>query len=185
MTNLKDLKIYIVEYKEEAADVFKETFKDIKNVIVYQDDIMHFFLKHRDEIDCLVSPANAFGNMSGGYDARLSDILGWDFQNEVQQYIKDNYYGEQVVGTSFILKTKLPHLSLIHTPTMRYPSRIKDPNTVYHCMRSTLICALKNDITCIVIPVFGRFCGCILPEVASAKMKKAYLQILTKTSQND
>ena len=27
--------------------------------------------------------------MDGGFDARLSDILGWDFQLKVQQYIKE------------------------------------------------------------------------------------------------
>ena len=83
MNDLKSLKIYIVEYNSHSADVFKEAFKECLNVTVINDDLYHFFKTHQNEIDCLVSPANSFGEMSGGFDARLSDILGWDFQEKV------------------------------------------------------------------------------------------------------
>ena len=96
----------------------------------------------------------------------------------LQDYIKENFYGEQGVGTSFIIKTDIPNLSLIHTPTMQYPSKILDDMIVYYCMRSTLICALKNDIKSIVIPVFGGACGCVEPEITSKRLKDAYMQIL-------
>ena len=180
MTNLKDLKIYIVDIGSETVDTFSETFKDYSNVTVLLDDLMDFFHEHQDEIDCLVSPANSFGHMTGGYDARLSDILGWDFQLEVQAYINKNFNGEQPVGTSFIIKTHLPHLSLIHTPTMRYPSRIHDNTVIYRCMESTLLCALKNNIKCIVIPVFGGACGGLSPDITSKRMLEAYQDLLKK-----
>lgn len=122
--------------------------------------------------------------MTGGYDAALSNILGWAFQCKVRDYIKKEYYGEQVVASSFIIKTDLPHLSLIHTPIMRYPSRIKDDMIVYYCMCSTLICVLKNDIKYIVISVFGGSCGGISGEVAGKRMREAYDQILGKVGPN-
>ncbi|MCQ2795233.1 MAG: macro domain-containing protein [Bacilli bacterium] len=178
MSNIKDLKIYIVEYSKYTADIFKDAFKGCKNITVINDDLKNFFINHKDEIDCLVSPANSYGHMSGGFDARLSDILGWDFQLKVQDYIKTHFNSCQPVGTSFIIKTHLPHLSLIHTPTMKYPSRILDDSIIETCMASTLTCALDNDIKCIVIPVFGGSCGGLSPEVTSKRMLNAYKKLL-------
>ena len=63
--------------------------------------------EHKD-IDCLVSPANAFGMMTGGYDAALSNNPGCDFRNKVQWYIQDHFYGEQGVATSLLIETDLP-----------------------------------------------------------------------------
>lgn len=180
MTELKDLKIYIVDNEDYKISIFKTIFKDIKNVECVTSDIGWFYNTHIKEIDCLVSPANAFGHMTGGYDAALSDIFGWDYQKKVQQYIIDNFYGEQLVGTSFIIDTPLKEVKLIHTPTMQYPSIIKDDMVVYHSMRATLMCALKNDIKCIVIPIFGGACGRINANIASRRMKEAYLQILNR-----
>lgn len=180
MTKLEDLKIYIVDISSDTCEKFKEEFTNISNVEIVCGDIKQFFSDNKDKIDCLVSPANAFGYMTGGYDAALSDILGWDFQQKVRKYIIDNFYGEQGVGTSFIIKTDLDNLSLIHTPTMQYPSIIKDNMVVYYCMRSTLICALQNDVKGIVIPVFGGLCGKVDGKVAAIRMKQAYEQIQYK-----
>ncbi|MCQ2792726.1 MAG: macro domain-containing protein [Bacilli bacterium] len=180
MTNINNLKIYIVEYNSNSALIFKEAFKEYKNVTVINDDLMHFFQLHQEEIDCLVSPANSYGHMAGGFDARLSDILGWDFQEKVQQYIKEHFNGCQPVATSFMIKTHLPHLSLIHTPTMKYPSPIEDDQIISKCTTATLLCALKNNIKCIILPVFGGSCGGLSPEVTSQRMKESYIALLHK-----
>ncbi len=177
MKHLNEIKIYIVDMDSFTCKVLEEEFCDVPNVKVVHADIRRFYSEHNEEIDCLVSPANAFGRMTGGYDAALSSILGWDFQKKVQAYIKEHFYGEQGVGTSFIIKTDFPNLSLIHTPTMQYPSVIKDDMIVYYCMRSTLICALENDVNCIVIPVFGGACGGVDPQISSKRLKQAYTQI--------
>lgn len=177
VTNIKDLQIYIVDIDPMMCQAMQNKFRNVSTVQVVQSDIKAFFEKNRNAIDCLVSPANAYGYMSGGYDARLSDILGWDFQEKVQNYIKDNCFGEQGVGTSFIIKTNLSNLYLIHTPTMQRPNIIKDDMIVYYCMRSTLMCAMQNNIKSIVIPVFGGSCGGLTPEIASTRMFDAYRQI--------
>ena len=179
MKEIKDMNIYIVDRDVYSCQVLTDSFSDHENVTIHHADIRRFYSEH-PEIDCLVSPANAFGLMTGGFDAALSDILGWDFQKKVQKYIQDHFYGEQGVGTSFYIETDNPGVALIHTPTMQYPSLIKDDLIVYYCMRSTLICALEHDVNTIVIPVFGGACGCVEPENAAKRMKEAYEQILTR-----
>lgn len=60
---------------------------------------------------------------------------------------------------------------------MRYPSVILDDMIVYYCMRSTLICAMENDVTNVVIPVFGGATGRVDVKVAAVRMREAYDQI--------
>ena len=180
MIKLKDLKIYIVSVDMDVTEALNESFSDIKNVFIYNEDIRDFYDKKSDEIDCLVSPANSYGYMTGGYDAALSDILGWEFQYKVQGYIKRHYFGEQPVASSFIIDTDIPGLRLIHTPTMRYPDTIEDDMIIYQCMRTTLMCALRHDVTCIVIPAFGASIGGVDPYVVADRMLDGYLQIKSK-----
>ena len=176
MKSITEMKMYIVSNDSCGCKAMKREFADVANVEVYHTDIRRFFSEH-SEIDCLVSPANAFGVMTGGYDAALSNILGWDFQKKVQEYIKQHFYGEQPVGTSFIIDTDIEGVRLIHTPSMQYPSIIKDDLVVYHCMRSTLMCALENDVKVLVLPIFGAACGGVDSAVAAKYMKDAYDQI--------
>ncbi len=181
MTKLKDLKIYIVSIDDEAVESLTEEFDGIKNVHIINEDIRDFYERKLDEIECLVSPANAYGYMTGGYDAALSDILGWDFQNKVQDYIKRHYFGEQPVGSSFIIDADIPGLRLIHTPTMQYPSPIEDDMVVYQCMRTTLMCAMRHDVGCIVLPVFGGAIGGVDGGTAARRMYEGYMQIKNRT----
>ena len=53
---------------------------------------------------------------------------------------------------SFIIDTGVKGIKLIHTPSMRIPSLIKDPTIVYHCTRSALLkenggCMFFGEIT--------------------------------------
>ena len=98
-------------------------------------------------------------------------------QERVQQYIIDNFYGEQPVGTSFIIETNKDNQYLIHTPTMRTPEEILDARIIYQCMRTTLIVAKQNNIKSILIPMFGASTGNVKPQVVAKMMYKAYEQI--------
>lgn len=181
MKDLNDLKIYLLDWKQSMVNKWLLAFKAEDNVEVVCDDFVCFMEAH-PEVDCIVSPANSFGKMSGGYDAAISRFLGWDFMDNVQKYIQEHYYGEQPVGSSFIIDTPKDNIRLIHTPTMRIPEKIKDDKIIYQCMRTTLICALENDVNCIVIPAFGGACGGVSEEIISIMMKRAYDQIKTRKS---
>ncbi|MBO4251857.1 MAG: macro domain-containing protein [Clostridia bacterium] len=120
-------------------------------------------------VECVVSPANAFGLMDGGYDAAITEYFGDQLQQRVQKYIIDHYYGEQPVGSSFIIDAGKDGKKLIHTPTMRVPSKILDNSVVYQCMRTTLMTAIENGVKSIVIPVFGGLTGEV-DDITAAKL---------------
>ncbi len=178
------MKIYIIEKDFEKFKYLKPYFSDTENVELINKDIIKF-LDENKHIHCVVSPANSFGIMDGGYDLALRNYYGMQLQDRVQKYIMDKFYGEQPVGTSFIIPTGKDNQLLIHTPTMRTPDKIKDKTIIYQCMRSTLIEAKKNNITSIVIPMFGGLTGCSKAQEIAKMMRLAYDQIETGTSKID
>ena len=136
------MKIYIIDQSFDKIKYAKVYFHGCDNVECVCDELNSFLDKH--SVDCIVSPANAFGLMDGGYDLAITEYFGEQLQSRVQQYIIDNYFGEQPVGTSFIIDSGKPGCSVIHTPTMRAPQEIKEPLIIYQCMSTTLMCAIQN-----------------------------------------
>ena len=130
------------------------------------------------KVQCVVSPANSFGIMDGGYDLALTKWYGEQLQERVQKYIMKNYYGEQPVGSSFIIDAGRDNQYLIHTPTMRTPEKIVDTRVIYQSMRTTLIVAKQNKIKSILIPMFGGLTGCVRPQVVAEMMYLGYRQIM-------
>ncbi len=175
---LEDLTIYITCIDIELFESLKEEFDGIDNVEIFNEEFTSFMEDH-DEVDTIVSPGNSYGYMTGGYDAAISDYLGDDFQEKIQRIIKKKYYGEQPVASSFITKVN-DDLDFIHTPTLRVPSVIDDYDIVYQCMRTTLMCALNFEKSCVLIPPFGAGVGKVPSDIVSKKMREAYDQIKTR-----
>ncbi|WP_195421635.1 macro domain-containing protein [Faecalicatena contorta] len=170
------MKIYLLDRNQTLVSIWKLYFREEGEVTVVCDDFRHFM--ETTHVECVVSPANSYGLMDGGYDLAISEWFGWELQEKVQRHILEHYRGEQPVGTSFIIDTGVRGIKLIHTPTMRIPSAIKDSMVVYQCMRTCLMTALDNQIESIVIPAFGGFCGCVQPQILCEMMFEAYRQIM-------
>ena len=174
------MKIYLLDRNESVTYWWKQYFKDCKDVEIVCEDFKNFMDTHN--IECVVSPANSYGLMDGGYDLAITEYFGLDLQKKVQQYLLDNLFGEQPVGTSIIVDINEKQ-KLIHTPTMRVPSRIQDPTVVYHCTRSCLMLAIKNNIKSIVIPAFGGACGKVNFATIAKMMYYAYIQVTNPPKQ--
>lgn len=172
---LCEMQIYILALQAKDYQVLKSKFKKYKNIHIIHSDFETFMNEH-DFVECIVSPANAYGYMDGGYDAAISNYLGWGFQLRVQKYIKNHFYGEQIVGTSFIINAPR-NKKLIHTPTMLVPESIIDDRVVYYSMRSSLICALNHNIKSIVLPLFGAGTGEVDIYDVAHLMYEGYRQI--------
>ena len=142
------MKIYFVEKNPNKLEKLKLYFKDETNIEYVSCDFLEFMKNNK--VECVVSPANAFGLMDGGFDKAITKWYGDELQSKVQKYIIENYFGEQPVGTSFIIETGKANEYLIHTPTMRVPERIIDPRVIYQCMRTSLIEAKKHNIEIIL-----------------------------------
>lgn len=143
-----------------------------------QEDLYHAFKKHfarfpqvevvfkpfeQTQFDCVVSAANSFGLMDGGVDQCITDYFGVQMMKRVQQEVINQYYGEQPVGTSMIVRGNenfkfstdsidgskpnlLKNKYVAHTPTMRIPMDISKTHYAYAAMKAMLIAVEKHNI---------------------------------------
>ncbi len=170
------MKIYFLDSHKKKLTFLQLYFRNEPNVEFICDDFCHFMQTH--SIECVVSPANAFGLMDGGYDYAITEWYGDQLQSRVQQYIVEHFYGEQPVGTSFLIDAGKDNQTLIHTPTMRTPQSILDARVIYQCMRTTLMTAIDHNINSIVIPMFGSGVGNVRPQLVADMMWRGYQQIM-------
>lgn len=169
------MQIYIIEKDFNKFKYLQLYFKD-ENVILVNESFEEFI--KNTKVQCVVSPANSFGIMDGGYDLALTKWYGNQLQERVQKYIIENYYGEQPVASSFIIDAGKDNQYLIHTPTMRTPEKIVDSRIIYQSMRTTLMVAMQNKMESILIPMFGGLTGCVRPQVVAEMMYLGYYQIM-------
>ena len=177
------MKIYLLDRNYITVKTWSKYFNDCEDVEIVKS-LFQDFVEEVD-VECIVSPANSYGLMDGGYDKAITDYFGWEVAEAVQEKIINECFGEQVVGTSIIVDIPNTDKKLIHTPTMRVPSKIKDPVVVYNCMRSTLICAIENSINSIVIPAFGAATGGLDIDTVAYMMKEAYKQVMNPPKKLD
>lgn len=98
------------------ADAWRKFCGDLEFVEIHEGSILDL------NCDAIVSPANSFGFMDGGIDARYSERWGWGVQERLQKLIVEKHHGELVVGAAEVVETgDLTKPYLIAAPTMRVP----------------------------------------------------------------
>ena len=184
------MKIYLLDINKDMCDAWHRCFDPATagNIEIVNNSFAGFMSKHPG-IEAIVSPANSFGLMNGGYDKAITDYFGTGLMKTVQAKILDKWLGLQPVGTSISVpiidcicykdykKAVTYHPILIHTPTMIAPESIIDPSIVFHCMRSSIIEANNQGASSIVIPAFGGCAGKLSFDTIAEMMKLAYLQV--------
>lgn len=166
------MKIYLLDKNINIINAWRKYFSNEKNVEIINDNFKEFM--DRIDVECIVSPANSFGMMGGGYDLAITNYFGNSLMEVVQKNIIKNYNGEQPIGTAMMVDIPHTNKKLIHTPTMRYPSKIKDSIVVYFAMRETLRVAKNNNIDSIVIPAFGGSCGRLDCNIIAKMMRYGF-----------
>src|SRR5688500_7468832 len=119
--------VWLVHPDEAICDAFRERFAGLPGVRVVRGRF-----EDLEPHDCFVTAGNAFGLMTAGIDAAVARRFGDGLMQRVQHRIMDQFFGEQPVGTAFIVPTGDPSLPfLAHAPTMRVPGSVKGTNKVY------------------------------------------------------
>lgn len=165
------MKIYLLDINKNMTNAWYQYFKDVENVEIVNDYFSNFMDEH-SEVTGIVSPANSFGLMDGGYDKAIIDYLGHYAQTNVLTVLDAVYNGYQPVGTC--LAVPFHNYFILHTPTMRTPEAIIDYRVVYDCMRSCLLKAKELNCESIVIPAFGGLTGKVPYDTIARMMFLAY-----------
>ena len=127
--------LWLIHPDELMCDAFRERFDGLPGVRVirarFEDLNPH---------DCFVTAGNAFGLMTAGIDAAVVRFFGEPLMQRVQHRIMDEFFGEQPVGTAFVMSTGHPAIPfLAHAPTMRVPGSIEGTDKVYSIPGAALL----------------------------------------------
>ncbi|MBW4421722.1 MAG: macro domain-containing protein [Myxacorys californica WJT36-NPBG1] len=128
------MKIVLTAVGQELVEAWNQFCQDLEDVSVHRGSILDV------QCDAVVSPANSFGFMDGGIDARYSDRVGWHVQERLQKLIQTKHHGELLVGMAEIVETDhsaIPYL--IAAPTMRVPMVLRDSVNPYLAAHAVLL----------------------------------------------
>src|SRR5215213_10788257 len=119
--------LWLVHPDEAMCSAFRHRFAGLPGVRVVRGRF-----EDLEPHDCFVTAGNAFGMMTAGIDAAVVRRFGEGLMRQVQHRIMDEYFGEQPVGTAFLVPTGEPSLPFVcHAPTMRVPGNIDGTDKVY------------------------------------------------------
>lgn len=200
-------KLILAAVQQDLYDAFKKHFAEFPQVEVV------FSPFEQTKFDCVVSAANSFGLMDGGVDQCITDYFGLQMMKRVQQEVINQYYGEQPVGTSMIVRGNedfkfgegailIKNQYVAHTPTMRIPMNISQTHYVYSAMKAMLIAVEKHNIEfdefqkhnienhetridTVVCPGLGTNAGRVPAEEAAKMMSLALYHFLNPPKQID
>jgi O-acetyl-ADP-ribose deacetylase (regulator of RNase III) len=172
--------LWLVHPDEGMCAAFRRRFAGLPNVRVVPGRF-----EDLDPHDCFVTAGNAFGLMTAGIDAAVVGRFGAALMGRVQQRIMDEFFGEQPVGTAFVLPTGDPALPfLCHAPTMRVPGSIEGTDKVYAATWAALLAVQAHNraggerIEVVALPAMGTGFGGVPFDEAARQMAAAYRHLL-------
>lgn len=172
--------LWLVHPDAEACDAFRRRFAGLPRVHVFQSKFEDLPPHH-----CFVTAGNSYGMMTAGIDAVVVERFGGAIMQAVQLRILSDYFGEQPVGTAFILPTgdeRIPYLC--HAPTMRVPQSIDGTEKVYLATFAALVAVFhfnrtaEQTIETVAMPAMGTGFGQVSFDEAARQMAVAYRQFL-------
>jgi O-acetyl-ADP-ribose deacetylase (regulator of RNase III) len=172
------MKIILAEINIDLIKAWTEVFKSSEDIEIYLGSA---FEPHTDAI---VSPANSFGFMDGGIDLQISQNLGWDVEERLQELIRKEHNGELLVGQAELVRTrnlKIPYV--ISAPTMRVPMTLENSPNPFLATRAVLQLIknneeARNNIKTVTFPGMGTGVGQVKPEICAYQMYMAVEEVL-------
>ena len=173
-------KIWLIHPDEQMCIAFRQRFEGLPGVRVIRARF-----EDLDPHDCFVTAGNSFGLMTAGIDAAVVRFFGEPIMQKVQHRIMDEFFGEQPVGTAFVVPTGHPAVPfLAHAPTMRVPGSIEGTDKVYNAAWAALLTihahnrASEHKIEVAVFPAMGTGFGGVPYGEAARQMAAAYRHYL-------
>ncbi len=134
------LRVRLCDTNAEMADAWLDRFYTVDAVEVLQGNLLDL------DSEALVSPANSFGDMSGGLDKRIDDFYHGAAQQAVTDWIRRDFCGELPVGMALVVPMPTRRFPcLVVAPTMRIPGNVAQTINAYLAMRAALVAILRYN----------------------------------------
>lgn len=175
------INLILVHPEEETCNAFYSRFSALPNVTVIQGRFEDL-APH----DCFVTAGNSYGIMTAGIDAAVVGFHGEELMHRIQDRIRNEYLGEQPIGTAFIEETgNADYPFVAHAPTMRTPGSIMGTDKIYSATWAALLAVYRHTvqserrIDTVAFPAMGTGFGGVPPEEAARQMAVAYKHYLS------
>lgn len=167
------MEITLFDQKRELADAWRDEMVVGLGVTIQVADLSAI------TADVIVSPANSFGFMDGGFDWALRRLLGFSIEDRVRDAVRGCAMRELVVGDARLVETGHKRIKyIIVAPTMRVPMVLpKDTVNPYLATKAAIACARYSGIQSLAIPGMGTGVGGMSPAVCARQMKAAILEV--------
>lgn len=178
-TSSGSLRVSLCDTNPDVAQSLARAFHDVECAEVLAGNLLDL------DCDALVSPANSFGDMSGGLDQHIDNFYRGGAQRAAMNHIAERFHGELPVGVATILamdSRRFPFLIL--SPTMRVPSRVSGTINAYLSMRAMLVSVVEHNklqaqiIQSVAVPGLCTGVGGMAADEAALQMRAAYDMIV-------
>jgi O-acetyl-ADP-ribose deacetylase (regulator of RNase III) len=172
--------LWLVHPQPEMCLAFAARFANLPGVTVFPGRF-----EDLPPHDCFVTAGNSFGIMTAGIDAAVIKRFGESLMQRVQLRVMNDYFGEQPVGTAFVISTgdqAIPYVC--HAPTMRVPGPIDGTDKVYSATWAALLGIQAHNqshqstgathITTAAFPALGAGFGGVPYDEVARQMAAAY-----------
>jgi O-acetyl-ADP-ribose deacetylase (regulator of RNase III) len=174
-----ELRISVGDLAPHVARALACAFDGAPDVEVVEGNLLDL------RCDAIVSPANSFGDMSGGIDKAIDDFHHGEAQSRVREAIKDQFLGELPVGMALIVEVPGPSIPfVVAAPTMRVPASVVGSINAYLAMRAALVAVLlhnnnnnsssKRKIASLAVPGLCTGVGGMHHDEAAEQMRAAH-----------
>src|SRR5262249_33640041 len=120
------MRLSLCDSHADMADRLAAAFHDVDAVEVVEGNLLDL------SFDALVSPANSFGDMSGGIDKAIDDFHRGAAQRAVRAAIEEHCYGELPVGSALVVELRGAGFRfVVAAPTMRIPGSVSKSINAY------------------------------------------------------
>jgi len=175
------LRLSLCDRNSEVAEELASCFR--------HDDAVEVVQGHLFDLDCdgVVSPANSFGDMSGGIDKVIDDFHGGAAQTAVRAAIERLFLGELPVGAAVVVELSARRFPfVVAAPTMRIPATVHGSINAYLAMRAALVAVLRHNakgrrpIRTLAVPGLGTGVGGMDVGDAAEQMRTAYDNVMNE-----
>jgi len=174
-TDNNAVRFTICGFSESVSHALFDEFQNIDQVEIVLGDILCL------SCDALVSPANSFGEMSGGLDKAIDNFYKGRAQKEATKCIRNEFLGELPVGHAITINMNTDRFPfLLIAPTMRIPGSVSESTNAYLAMRGLLVAIAKHNsrsdakISSVAIPSLCTGVGGMNEKESARQMKNAF-----------
>jgi|GEM_PF-2479592 len=177
------LKLILVDPQAFLCRTFEDYFANLPNV-----EIVNGYFEDLSFFDCIVTSASSLAT-NNDIDSVILEFFGDDVIKLLQQRVREEFLGEQPLGSSLIVETNHPlHPFIAHTPSLRMQTYRAGREHVYQSIWSTLLAVRKHNqlynhclqkqINIIAIPGLGTSLGRLPLDEVARQMSMAYQNFL-------